>query len=101
MTSAPARTTSRTLARTASPPSHTAPGIPGQVTPHGPTPPPLGSQASPWPPVIESMVMEICMRGPTSTPSSIALRIPASAPLASRTVVMPSASVFRRASGTR
>src|SRR5437899_1346826 len=66
MTSAPARTTSRTLARTASPPSHTAPGIPGQVTPHGPTPPPLGSHAPP------------SRRTPPrpSTPSALSLPIP-------------------------
>ena len=42
------------------------------------------------------IVTEICMRGPTTTPSSTAIFMPRSAPEASRTVVMPSLSVVRR-----
>ena len=54
-----------------------------------------------WPPVIESIVTLICIRGPTSEPSSTASRNPASAPAASRTVVIPHAKVRRRFSVTR
>jgi hypothetical protein len=50
---------------------------------------PDGIQPSPWPPVVESAVMLICMRGPATTPSSTACLTPKSAPPASRTVVMP------------
>jgi len=100
ITSAPARITSRTLRLTPSTPSHTPSGIPGYSIPHGAIAP-LGSQASLCPPVIESMVTLICMRGPTRMPSSTAIRSPASAPEASRTVVMPSARVVRSVSAIR
>ncbi len=62
---------------------------------------PLGSHGSLWPPVIDSIVTLICIRGPGSTPCSTAILRPASAPIASRAVVMPSASVVRRFSAIR
>src|SRR5581483_9346121 len=98
ITSAPARTTSRTFAVTPSIPSHRPSGMPGYATPQ-PGVPPLGSHGSLCPPVMPSMVTEICILGPTSTPSWIARLSPRSAPEASRTVVIPSASVRRRFSG--
>jgi len=100
ITSAPARITSRTLRVTPSTPSHTPLGIPGYSTPHGASAP-LGNHESLWPPVIDSMVTLICIRGPTSEPSSTASRRPASAPIASRTVVIPSEIVRRRFSAVR
>ncbi len=100
ITSAPALTTSRTFARTPSTPSHTPPGNPGYGSQSAEIPP-LGSQLSLWPPVWLSIVIATCTLGPTRTRSSIAFRSPASAPPASRTVVMPCASVIRRFSGIR
>ncbi len=100
ITSAPARTTSRTLRVTPSTPSHTPLGMPGYSTAQTPRAP-LGSHASLWPPVIDSIDIDSCMRGPMSVPSSTATRRPASAPVASRTVVMPRASVRRSVSPTR
>ena len=99
-TSAPARITSRTFRVTPSMPSQTPDGIPGYTTPHG-LAPPLGSHGSLCPPVIDSIVRLTCMRGPANVPSSTAIRSPASAPEASRTVVIPSARVLRRFSATR
>ena len=61
--------------------------------------PPHGRWLSPCPPVIDSIVTEICMRGPGSTPSSTARFMPQSAPPASRTVVMPIARYQRSVSG--
>jgi hypothetical protein len=57
------------------------------VTPHHDIAP-LGSQPSLWPPVMLSAVTEMCIRGPTRTPSSTAFLRPRSAPPASRTVVI-------------
>ena len=95
ITSAPARIISRTFLVTPSTPSQTPEGMPGYSTPKTPSVP-LGSHGSLCPPVIESIDTETCMRGPTSVPSSTAIRRPASAPDASRTVVMPSPIVVRR-----
>ena len=53
-------------------------------------------QSSPWPPVWLSMMIEICIRGPGIIPRSTASLMPRSAPPASRTLVMPVASVFLR-----
>ena len=100
ITSAPERITSRTFRVTPSTPSQSPLGIPGYSMPHGPTPP-LGIHASACPPVIESIATLICIRGPTSVPSSTAALSPASAPEASRTDVIPSASVSRRFSAIR
>ena len=50
----------------------------------------------PWPPVWLSIAMLICMRGPTMRPSSNACCIPRSAPLASRTEVIPARRVRPR-----
>src|ERR687892_2854822 len=52
ITSAPARTPSRTFAATPPRPSHTPLGIPGYGCPHTPLAP-LGSHGSLWPPVID------------------------------------------------
>jgi hypothetical protein len=54
---------------------------------------PAGNQASPWPPVCDTMTIEMSKRGPATSPSSIACRKPASAPPMSRAVVTPQASV--------
>ena len=61
---------------------------------------PLGSHMSEWPPVMLTMFTEMCIRGPTSSPSSTARLIPASAPAASRTVVIPSSRIHRSVSAT-
>ena len=57
---------------------------------------PDGYQSSPWPPVWLSMTIEIWSRGPAIVPSATASLIPRSAPPASRTDVIPTASVFWR-----
>ena len=63
--------------------------------------PPLGSHGSLCPPVWLSIVTAICIRGPGISPSSTARLRPASAPPASRTVVIPNDSVVSRFAGAR
>ncbi len=94
ITSAPARTSSRTLRRISSGPSTIVSGRPGWGTRNG-TCAPQTSQVSPWPPVWLSMAIEICMRGPAIIPRCWAVLMPRSEPPASRTVVMPTSSVAR------
>ena len=95
ITSAPARTSSRTFRRISSGPSTIevgTPGYAGKISACAPE----GSQPSPCPPVWLSIVIEIWTRGPRTIPSSSARLTPRSAPPASRTVVMPMRRVESR-----
>ena len=97
MTSAPALTISRTFLRISSGPSTRPLGLPGCGMPNGVgNPPPHTIHLSPWPPVWLNIPIEICMRGPFTIPRSTAVLTPRSAPPASRTVVIPVASVASR-----
>jgi hypothetical protein len=95
ITSAPARISSRTLRRISAGPSTIPDGRPGCAMKIG-SEHPDGCQESPCPPVWLSIEMAICMRGPRISPFAWADWMPRSAPEASRTVVMPVASVFSR-----
>ena len=69
MTSAPARTSSRTLRRVSSGPSTIASGWPGWATKNAGMWAPQTCQSSPWPPVWLSIEIEICIRGPAIMPA--------------------------------
>jgi len=79
----------------ASGPSTSPSGMPGYGGQNSTTCPD-GNQPSPCPPVWLSRVTEICSRGPGTSPSATAFFTPASAPAASRTMVIPAARVAAR-----
>ena len=95
ITSAPARTSSRTLRRISSGPSTIVSGRPGWANEEPGMWAPQTCQSSPCPPVWLSIEIEICMRGPAIIPRCWAVLMPRSEPPASRTVVMPTSSVAR------
>ena len=95
MPSAPARISSRISLRRLSGPSTVPPGRPGWGTKAG-FMPPHGSHGSACPPVWATIAIVMRNRGPGMMPRSTAALTPASAPQASRTVVMPRSSVVRR-----
>ncbi len=90
--SAPARRTSRVTRRMLSIPSTTPIGRSGSITD---TLTPDGMSESPCPPVCESGVTAIRMRGPGKRPRSTAILTPRVVNPASRTVVKPASSVSR------
>ena len=92
MKSAPAMSRWRTRRRTSSTPSATGLGSQARFWMRRPA----GTHMSPWPPVWEIIAMDTSRRGPSTKPSSMASRKPASAPPMSRAVVTPQARVSAR-----